>query len=225
MKNKRGMIPVMSKEVITKENKFENATTWLHLGIDLDSRRIQLDMEVSEVMASLVIRSLLKMSDISKDPIEIYLSSFGGEIYAGLSIYDAIRACPCDVIIYANGKIMSAGLLIFLAGDVRLASPHTTFMAHSVSFGSEGKLKDIEVDVTEGKRLNNVMLDILAERTKKPRKLWYRLILSHDKFFNLTEAREYGLISKSEEKGQNKNGITKRPRRTSTKKPTVRGKK
>lgn len=193
------MIHGMSKEVIAKENKFENATTWLQLGIDLDSRRIQLDMEVNEIMASLVIRALLKMSDISKEPIEIYLSSFGGEMYAGLSIYDAIRACPCDVVIYASGKIMSAGLMIFLAGDIRIAAAHTTFMAHSVSFGSEGKLKDIEVDVSEGKRLNNVMLDILAERTKKPRKLWYRLILSHDKFFNLTEAKQYGLISTSKE--------------------------
>lgn len=220
------MIVGMSKEVIAKENKFENATTWLQMGIDLDSRRIQLDMEVSDVMASLVIRALLKMSDISNEPIEIYLSSFGGEMYAGLSIYDAIRACPCDIIIYANGKIMSAGLLVFLSGDIRIASPHTTFMAHSVSFGSEGKLKDIEVDVTEGKRLNNLMLDILAERTKKPRKLWYRLILSHDKFFNLTEAKEYGLISKTlDEKGQTKNGITKRSGRVNSNKSKSRTKK
>jgi ATP-dependent Clp protease protease subunit len=187
----------MSNEVVFKDSKFENAQQWLQMGIDLESRRIQLDMDVSDVMASLVIRAVVKMSDISHEPIEIYLSSFGGDLYSGMSIYDTLRECPCDIIIHANGKIMSAGLLIFLAGDIRVAAPHTTFMVHSVSFGSDGKLKDLEIDVAEGKRLNNLALDIITERTKKPKKLWYRLTLSHDKYFNAAEAKEYGILTNS----------------------------
>lgn len=206
----------MSKEIVTKENKFENYAHWLTMGIDLESRRIQLDMEVSDVMASLVIRALLKMGDISNEPIEIYLSSYGGEIYSGLAIYDAIRASPCDVVIYANGKIMSAGTIIYLAGDVRIAAKHTTFMMHSASSGAEGKIKDMEIDVQEGKRLNGVILDILAERTKMKKNWWYRKILSHDSYFDVNQAKEWGLIS--QEKGVSKNvratkKSTKRTRR------------
>jgi ATP-dependent Clp protease protease subunit len=185
----------MSKELVTKDNKFETAQTWLQMGIDLEYRRIQLDMDVSDVMASLVIRALVKMTDISHDPIEIYLSSYGGEIYSGLAIYDAIRACPCDVVIHANGKIMSAASVIYLAADVRVAAKHTSFMLHSVSSGTEGKIKDQEIDVQEGKRLNNVMLDILADRTKMKKNWWYRKILSHDIYFDLTQAKEYGIVS------------------------------
>jgi ATP-dependent Clp protease protease subunit len=185
----------MSKEIVQKENKFENAAHWLAMGIDLDCRRIQLDMDVNDIMASLVIRSLLKMSDMSNDPIEIYLSSYGGEAYAGFSIYDAIRSCPCDVIIYASGKLMSMGPIIFLAGDVRIAAKHTTFMLHSVSSGTEGKIKDQEIDVLSGKRINDTMLNILAERTKMKKTWWYRKILSHDFYFDLTEAKEYGIIN------------------------------
>lgn len=180
--------------VITKETKFENVNNWLMMGIDLESRRIHLDMEVDEVMATLVIRGLLKMSDISYDPIELYLSSFGGDAYAGLSIYDAIRSCPCDVVIHANGKIMSAGFLIYLAGDLRLSAKHTTFMMHSVTSTSEGKVKDQEIDVQESKRLNNIMFDILAERTKMKKAWWYRKILSHDVYLDVNQAREYGVV-------------------------------
>lgn len=183
-----------SSEVVTKENRFDSAQAWLSMGIDLESRRIQLDMDVSDVMASLVLRSLLKMVEISHEPIEVYLSSYGGEAYSGLAVYDALRACPCDIIVYANGKIMSAGVLVFLAGDVRYASKHTTFMMHSVSSGTEGKLKDQEIDVMEAKRINNIMLDILSERTKMKRNWWYRKILSHDQYFDATYAKEIGMV-------------------------------
>lgn len=205
------------QEIVTKENKFENASYWLTMGIDLDSRRIQLDMDVSDVMASLIIRALLKMTDISHEPIEIYLSSYGGEAYAGLAIYDAIRACPCTIIIHANGKLMSMAPIIYLAADVRVAAKHTTFMLHSVSSGTEGKIKDQEIDVQSGKRINETMLNILAERTKMKKNWWYRKILSHDFYFDLNQAKEFGFITKTTvEKGASRNV---RPRKVT--KPTA----
>jgi ATP-dependent Clp protease protease subunit len=211
----------MSKEV-TKEHLLENAQSWITLGVDLQSRRIQLDMDVGDLMASIVIRSLVKMSEISDEPIEIFLSSYGGEAYAGFAIYDAIRACPCDVIIHATGKIMSAATLIYLAGDIRLASKHTTFMIHSVSSGTQGKIKDQEIDVLEGKRINNIMLDILTERTKMKKTWWYRKILSHDMYIDTTLARDYGFIIDTPK--QKTTTVTKKAKKVNKKaKPRTRG--
>lgn len=187
----------ISSNVVTKDSKFENDLNWLHYGIDIESRRIHVNVQVDEIMMSLITRALIRMSDNSSDPIELHLCSYGGDAYDGLAIYDAIRNCPCDIVIKASGKIMSAGLLILIAGDYRLATENTTFMAHAVSSGSEGKVKDMEVDVNEMKRLNNTMLDLLSQRTKKPKSFWQRMIVSHDKYFNLTEAKEYGIITSS----------------------------
>lgn len=177
-----------------KDLKFENSMTWLQLGVDLESRRLHLDMEVDSTMATLVIRSLVKMSEVSNEPIEMYFSSYGGDAYACLSIYDAIRACPAPITIFASGKIMSAGAIIFLASDRRFAAPNTTFMIHSVSSGTEGTIKDQEIDVAEGKRLNNIMLNILAERTKMNLKWWSKQILSHDKYLDVETASQYGIV-------------------------------
>lgn len=173
----------------------ENNLNWLINGIDLEARRIELRGEVCDAMASFIVRNLLKMSEQGPEPIEIYLSSPGGSAYAGLAIYDAIMACPCDVHIIASGEIMSAAFLIYLAGDKRIAAKHTIFMMHSVSYGVEGTTKEHEIQVNEGKRINNAFLDIAASRTRRNRKWWYRSVLSHDKFFNVEEAAAVGIIN------------------------------
>lgn len=212
-----------SNNVVTKEYRYDNAMSWLTHGVDFESRRIHLDGDVNEYMSSIVIRALVKMTEISNAPIEVYLSSYGGDAYAGLAIYDAIRACPCDIIMYANGKIMSSGLIIFLAGDRRFAAEHTTFMAHAVSSSTDGKVKDQEIDVNEAKRINNVMLDLLQLRTKRNKKFWYRSILSHDKYFTVAEAKEMGVVTvgvQKKEKAQHepvKKGNKARPTKTKVK--------
>lgn len=213
-----------NKDLVPKDTKFENALFWLQSGIDFESRRIHVDLEVGEVMSSIIIRGLIKLSEISNEPIEIHLSSNGGDVYDGLAIYDAIRNCPCDVIIFAHGKIMSAAFIVFLAGDIRLAMPNTTFMMHSVSYEPDkAKVKDHEIDVQEGKRINNLFLDIMSTRTKKPKNWWYRKILSQDFYFNLTEAKEHGIISNisfertKKEDVKKKKASKKKTKRTSKK--------
>ena len=183
-------------------------------GVDFDARRMEVRGEVSDSMASFIIRNLLKMSETSRDPIEIYMSSPGGSAYAGFAIYDAIIACICDVHIIASGEIMSAAFVIFLSGDKRLAAPHTSFMMHSVSYAAEGTAKDHEVEFIEGKRINNAFLDIAANRTKRNKKWWYRSVLAHNKFFNVQEAAEVGILN---------SGISSKKK--ATKKVVKKGKK
>ena len=114
---------------------------------------------------------------------------------------------------------MSAGVLVFLAGDVRYASKHTTFMMHSVSSGTEGKVKDQEIDVMEAKRINNIMLDILSERTKMKRNWWYRKILSHDSYFDAAYAKEIGMVDTTPNKKPQKK-LTKDAKPSKIKKST-----
>lgn len=175
----------------------ENHLNWLINGIDLENRRIEMRGEVGDSMASYVTRNLLKMSQLSQEPIEIYISSPGGSVSAGLAIYDAIRACPCDVHMIASGEIMSMGFIIFLAGDKRIAAPHTRFMMHSISYGTEGITKDHEIQVNEAKSMNNANLEIMAKRTKRDKKWWARTILSHDKFMGTEEAMALGVVNAS----------------------------
>lgn len=185
-----------SKDVITDdEMKMQNNLNWLINGIDLDNRRIEIRGEVCDNMASIITRALIKMSEMNLDPIQIILSSPGGDAYEGFAIADSIEECPCPVNIKASGKVMSAGFVIFLAGKHRTASPHTTFMMHSVSYGVEGTTKEHEVNMNEGKRLNNAFLDLAEKKTRRSRKWWMRTVLHQDKYFSVSEALEIGIMT------------------------------
>lgn len=194
---RKGKKLILKKATQDVEEVQEQDLDLLMTGVDIQNRTIEIRAEVNEVMASIVSRALLTMASISNEDIYIYLSSPGGSVYDGLAIYDFIRICPCDVHIIASGPIMSMGFIIFLAGDTRRALPNTTFMMHSLSYspGETPKIvRNHEVDVIEGKRVNNILMDIMAQRTKQAKKYWYRKILHTDFYLGVEEAKQLGVI-------------------------------
>jgi ATP-dependent Clp protease protease subunit len=67
---------------------------------------------------------------------EIYLlfASLGGNVPAGIAAYNALRSKPVKLITHNIGNVDSIANIIFLAGQERLAVPHSTFMFHGVRY-------------------------------------------------------------------------------------------
>lgn len=128
--------------------------------------------------------------------IQILLSTYGGNVYDGLSLYDAIKNSKTDVDITCFGKIMSMGIVILLAAKTRKAYRNTTFMIHELSSGVIGKLADMEESIDEAKRINRVIFDIIEKETKISHS-WLKEIYNKKKdwFFTAEEALEIGLIT------------------------------
>lgn len=140
-------------------------------------------------------------AEIIRPSINIYLSTFGGYIYDMLSIYDEIKALKDEykVNIYCVGKIMSAGTIIMLAADYehRFAYPSTTFMYHTLAGGAFGKIKDIEENAEECKRLHKIMWNIYKENTAIPDdKLDEIYKCKKDWYITAEQAKKYKIISK-----------------------------
>lgn len=167
---------------------------WFGAGIDLQKRTLEINGDVNESMASFVLRSIIRLNSINHDPIVIYFSSSGGSVYDGFSIYDVLRDSPSPIVMVANGKIASMGIVIFLAGTERMALPNTRFMIHSVSHETGGTVKDTLIDVNEAKTVNDRMFNILAERTKLSRKSLTQNT-SHDVWFDVEKAEKWGLLT------------------------------
>lgn len=72
-----------------------------------------------------------------REPIKIYIDSWGGSLIDGFEIIDAIKASKTPVHTYVTGAAYSCGLMIALAGDHRYAYPHSSFLFHEGSIGSE----------------------------------------------------------------------------------------
>src|SRR3546814_4324753 len=78
----------------------------------------------------------------------------------GMNIYNVLRALPARLVFHNVGNVDSIGNAIFLAGDIRLACPHSTFMFHGVCM-------DIPSGVRlEQKNSQEILEGILADQTR-----------------------------------------------------------
>lgn len=136
-----------------------------------------------------------------KPAINIYLTTYGGYIYEMLQIYDEIKSLTTEyeVNIICTGKIMSAGTIIMLAVDNahRFSYANTTFMYHTLSGFNEGKMKEIEENVEELKRLHKIMWNIYKENTSIPEeKLDEIYKCKKDWYITADQAKKYKIIGK-----------------------------
>jgi ATP-dependent Clp protease protease subunit len=133
--------------------------------------------------------------------INIYLCTYGGNVHDMLAIYDEIKRLTNEYVvnIYCVGKIMSAGTIIMLAVDLehRFSYSNTTFMYHTLSGWSWGKMKEIEENVEENKRHHKLMWKIYQENTNIPvEKLDEIYKCKKDWYITAKDALKYKIIGK-----------------------------
>src|ERR1051325_4927875 len=92
----------------------------------------------------------LESQDPDKD-ISLYINSPGGQVYAGLAIYDAMQFVKPDVATICYGIGMSMGALLLAGGapGKRMALPNSRILIHQPSGGFQGPSTDIEIQARE----------------------------------------------------------------------------
>ena len=100
-----------------------------------------------------------------KKPIQIVINSGGGGCYDGLALYDKLRSSECQISTIASGIVASMAVIIFLAGDSRVITENARLMNHQISTYLEGRITDAEIDIKETRVLEEIMLDIISDRT------------------------------------------------------------
>jgi ATP-dependent Clp protease protease subunit len=89
--------------------------------------------------------------------VTLLLSTPGGNVMNGITLYNVLRAMPFTLTTHNVGNVDSIGNAIFLAGSIRYACPHSTFMFHGVGFNSGQGQRFEEKDCRE--RLDSIMAD------------------------------------------------------------------
>lgn len=99
----------------------------------LQSRKIIINEQISDSIIETAVLPLLDMdNDKSGDPIEIILSTYGGSVYSGFSLVDAIEKLKTTTTIHIMSIAASMGLLIAMAGH---NNPNVTTVCHPFSVG------------------------------------------------------------------------------------------
>ena len=164
----------------------------------LKNRIVFLGTAINDQVANLVVAQLLYLS--REDPessIQMYINSPGGQVYAGMAIYDTMRMIPNKISTVAVGVAASFGTVLLAAGSKgqRYALPHATIHMHQPLGGAQGQASDIEIQAKEILRLKERINAILAEATGQSVETIIQ-DTERDFYMSSEQAVEYGLVDK-----------------------------
>jgi ATP-dependent Clp protease protease subunit len=164
----------------------------------LRERIIMVNGPVEGGMANLVVAQLLFLASESQErEINLYITSPGGEVNAGLAIYDTIRSLPCPIATTCVGYTASFGTILLLAGDhgLRRALPNSRIHMHQplIQGGLGGQATDIDIHAREILLLRDTLNGIIHKHTGQTLERIKR-DTDRDYFMSAQEAVDYGII-------------------------------
>ena len=134
----------------------------------LKNRIVFLGTPINDQIANLTVAQLLFLNQEDREaPISMYINSPGGQVYAGLAIYDTMQMITNPISTVAVGVTASFGTVLLTAGTKgqRYALPHATIHIHQPLGGVQGQATDIEIEAREILRLKTRLNQILAFHT------------------------------------------------------------
>jgi ATP-dependent Clp protease protease subunit len=164
----------------------------------LMDRIVFLGSAIDDMVANIIVAQLLFLdADDPERDICLYINSPGGNVYAGLAIYDTIQHLRAPVATFCVGMAASMGAVL-LAGGVagkRSALPNSRILIHQPSSGYQGTAADIEIAAKEvlgtRERLNGILAQHTGQTIEKVAD-----DVDRDYFLSPKEAQAYGLIDR-----------------------------
>ena len=123
----------------------------------------------TEISSSIIAQLLFLQSEDQEGDIQFYINSPGGEVTAGLAIYDTMQFISCDIQTICIGEAASMAAILLSAGakKKRFCLPNSRIMIHQPWGGVRGTAKDINIQANEIKRLKKSLNNILSKHTGK----------------------------------------------------------
>jgi ATP-dependent Clp protease protease subunit len=162
----------------------------------LKERIVFLGLPINDQIANVIIAQLLflEREDPDKD-ISLYIHCPGGQINAGLAIYDTMQLVRCDVSTICVGLAASMATVLLAAGTKgkRYALPNSTIHMHQAMGGAQGQAADIAIIAKEILREQDVIRSLLVKHTGQSLEKIAR-DTDRDFYMNSQQALEYGVI-------------------------------
>jgi ATP-dependent Clp protease protease subunit len=189
-----GLIPFVIEKSGNSERSFDIFSRLLK------DRTVFINGAISTEMSHVIVAQLLFLE--SEDPdkdIYVYINSGGGEVTAGMAIYDTFQFIKPDVSTVVMGQACSMGSCLAQAGakGKRLILPNARTMIHQPSGGAHGQATDIQIQAQEILKMKKYLTEIYV-RHNTAGKTFEELTnaMERDNFMNAEETVAYGLADK-----------------------------
>lgn len=164
----------------------------------LVERKIFITDEINMEMANEFAKTIMYLDDGDQD-IDIYINSTGGEVMAGLVMYDVIQAAKSPINIYCVGQAYSMAAILLACGTKgrRFMLPHSKAMIHEPLIaggvgGSATSIRNVSESILETKRM---LVELLEKHTDRNMEEVEKAI-SYDNYMTPEEAIQFGLCDK-----------------------------
>lgn len=132
---------------------------------------------------------------IESDNIDLHLNSYGGSVFASVSIFNYLQNLNKNITTYNDGLCASGASLIFMAGKERVMPKNTVLMIHRASSFTFGNCNDLRVMADTLEKLDNstVYETYRAHFTGDSEELLN--IINAETWITADESLEYGLCT------------------------------
>jgi ATP-dependent Clp protease, protease subunit len=186
------LVPVVIQQDSRGERSFDIYSRLLR------ERVVFLGTPIDDEVANLVVAQMLHLEaeDPEKD-VCLYINSPGGQVYAGLAIYDTMQHIRPDVQTVCCGIAMSMGALILTGGapGKRMSLPNGRILIHQPTGGFQGQATDVDIHARETLALRAHLDEMYAHHTGQTVEQVHD-DMERDRYFTPEQAREYGLIDR-----------------------------
>jgi ATP-dependent Clp protease, protease subunit len=162
----------------------------------LKDRIVFIGTPIDDMVANLVVAQLLFLAaeDAEKD-IFLYINSPGGQVTAGLAIYDTMQYIKPDINTTCVGLAASMAAVLLAGGapGKRAALKNSRILIHQPWGGFQGQASDIEIHAKEIMKTKESLNQILSKHTNQPIEKIYK-DTDRDYYMSAEEAKEYRLV-------------------------------
>ena len=144
-------------------------------------------------------RLLLKMQSDYKlqtpPSIYIYIHSYGGDVYAGLSCMNTLETCRVPIVTVVDGFVASAATFILLGGHIRHMREHSHVLIHQIRGETWGKYEDLKDEMQNTDVLMETIQKIYVSKSSIPENK-IRKIIKKELTMSASKCLKYELIDK-----------------------------
>ena len=135
--------------------------------------------------------------DACSGPMEMHINSPGGDVFAGMAIYNLLKRYEDDITVYIDGLAASIASVIAMAGDKIIMPENALMMIHDAWCRTEGNAADLRKMADELDRVDGLICDVYAARSGQDPEA-FEGMMAAETWFTAAEAEAAGLIDEVE---------------------------
>lgn len=134
-----------------------------------------------------------------RKPIKLYIDSRGGDLYATMTMIDAIKLSKTPVWTINIGCAYSGGFFTFIVGHKRISYPNASFLFHEGAAANQGDAGKFRNFADFYSRQLTKLKEITLEHTKFD-EAWYKEHINDDVWLMAEDALENGVCDEITDK-------------------------